>query len=216
MVPGSESIGEAIARLTEQGSLGWTMPGPLDGHYRPAETGMNRLSEDDIERFAEDLANGSDASILSTLAYLSQRYDLGEKLLKQMLEKIQRRALPREETGFNERIGRLIDAGFIASAQRNEGLTNAIASTVVTMAHQAHSSSETAKILQALLTAGAAFQREDAWAEWLERQLADVAGRLPGDEPSKTLYAHLQELKKVLKLNLGIHVRAEALASAAN
>jgi hypothetical protein len=35
-------------------------------------------------------------------------------------------------------------------------------------------------------------------------------------EPSKIFLLHLQELKKVLKLSLGIHVRAEALASVAN
>jgi hypothetical protein len=50
----------------------------------------------------------------------------------------------------------------------------------------------------------------------LERQLTEIAIRLPAGEPSRTLFAHLQELKKVLKLNLGIHVRAEALVSAAN
>jgi hypothetical protein len=88
--------------------------------------------------------------------------------------------------------------------------------SAVSMAHRAHSGSETVTILQALLIVGAAFQREDAWAEWLEKQLAEMAIRLPAGEPSKALFAHLQELKKVLKLNLGIHVRAEALASAAN
>ena len=50
----------------------------------------------------------------------------------------------------------------------------------------------------------------------LERQLTEIAIRLPAGEPSRMLFAHLQELKKVLKLNLGIHVRAEALVSAAN
>jgi hypothetical protein len=88
--------------------------------------------------------------------------------------------------------------------------------SAVSMAHRAHSGSETVTKLQALLIVGAAFQREDAWAEWLERQLTDMANRLPADEPSKALFAHLQELKQMLKLTLGIHIRAEALASAAN
>jgi len=48
------------------------------------------------------------------------------------------------------------------------------------------------------------------------KQLAEVAIRLPAGESSKAFFAHIQELKKVLKLSLGIHVRAEALASAAN
>jgi hypothetical protein len=66
------------------------------------------------------------------------------------------------------------------------------------------------------LIVGAAFQREDAWAEWLERQLTDMASRLPAGEPWKALFAHLQELKQMLELTLGIHIRAEALATAAN
>jgi hypothetical protein len=110
----------------------------------------------------------------------------------------------------------LIDAGLGAGAQRDEELASVIASTVVGMAHRVHSGSETIDLLQALLSAGTAFECEDAWAEWLERQFAEIAIRLPTGEPSIALFAHLQELKKVLKLQLGIHVRAEALASAAN
>ncbi len=122
----------------------------------------------------------------------------------------------KKEMRLDERIGRLIDAGLVAGAQRDEELASVIASTVVGMAHRVRSGSETVDILRALLSAGAAFPHEDRWTEWFERQLADMASRLPAGEPSKTLFAHLQELKKVLKLNLGIHVRAEALALAAN
>jgi hypothetical protein len=216
LVPGSDSISEIVARLTAQGSLGWALPGPLDGHHRPAETGRNRLSEGEREPFVEDLATAPDASILSTLAYLSQRYDLGESLLARLREIIGRSASARDETGLDDLIGQLIGAGLIACAQRDEGLASVVASTVVRIAHRVQSGAETVDVLQALLSASAAFQYEDAWAKWLEGRLAEVASLLPAGEPSKTFLTHLQELKKVLKLNLGVHVRAEALASAAN
>lgn len=215
-VPSSDSIHQALARLTDQGSLGWALPGPLDGCRRPAETGVDRLSEEDILKFAEDLADNQDLAIFSVLAYLSQRYDLGEELLVRMREIIAGTPSASEETGLDERFGRLINAGVVASAQRDETLANAIASTVVATAHWARSGSDVTDILQALLVASAAFQHEEAWATWLERHLTEVATRLPAGEPSRTFLLHLQELKKVLKLNLGIHVRAEALASAAN
>jgi hypothetical protein len=215
-IPGSDSIRDAVAGLTDQGSLGWALPGPLDAHRRPAEIGANRLLEDDRIKFAEDLANSQDLAVLSTLAYLSQRYDLGEELLSRMREIIERNSFASEEAGLDERFGRLIDAGLVACAQRDEALATTIASTVVAAAHRAQSASEAIQILQALLTAGAAFQREDAWVHWLEGQLTGVASRLPAGEPSKAFYAHLHELKKVLKLTLGVHIRAEALASAAN
>jgi hypothetical protein len=88
--------------------------------------------------------------------------------------------------------------------------------SAVSMAHRAHSGSEAVTILQALLIVCVAFQCEDAWAEWLERQPTDMASCLPAGEPSKALFAHLLELKQMLKLTLGIHIRAEALATAAN
>src|SRR5919108_3010130 len=53
IVPGSDSIGEAVTKLVGQGMLGWAMPGPLDGHCRPAEIGKNRLSEHHIEKLAQ-------------------------------------------------------------------------------------------------------------------------------------------------------------------
>jgi hypothetical protein len=216
IVPGSDSIGEAVTKLVGQGMLGWAMPGPLDGHCRPAEIGKNRLSEHHIEKLAQALANDPDTSCLSTLAYLSQRYDLGQELLVRIREIIGRSAFASEEVRLDERISRLIDAGLVAGAQRDEELATVIASTVVGMAHRVQSGSETIDILRALLVAAAAFQCEDAWAEWLERQLSDMASRLPAGEPSRTLFTQLQELKEVLKLQLGIHIRAEALASAAN
>jgi hypothetical protein len=215
-VPDSSRIDETVAGLMKQGLLGWAMPGPLDGHYRPAETGTSRLSEHDIERFQGDLANDPDASTLTTLAYLSQRFDLGEELLTKMREMITQSTFANEETGLDERLGRLVDAGLIACAQRDGELANAIASTVVAAAQWAQSGPDASRILPALLIASAAFQNEDAWAEWLEKQLTEVALRLPAGESSKEFLAHLRELKKVLKLNFGIHARAEALASAAN
>jgi hypothetical protein len=108
-VPGSDSIDEAVARLAEHGSpFGWALPGPLDGHYRPAETGANRLPADDIKRVEEELANNPVAPVLSTLAYFSQHFDLGEELLTRMREAIARIAFVSEETGLEERIGQLM------------------------------------------------------------------------------------------------------------
>ncbi|MEO8325886.1 MAG: hypothetical protein ABI618_08560, partial [Nitrospirota bacterium] len=47
-VPHTEKINEAIALMNSKGSpLGWTMPGPLEGHRRPANQEGRRLSESD-------------------------------------------------------------------------------------------------------------------------------------------------------------------------
>src|SRR6266487_1214019 len=58
LVPGSDHIHEVVSRLAEDSlPLSCMLPGPLDGHRRPAETGTRRLPEDDCERAAEELAN---------------------------------------------------------------------------------------------------------------------------------------------------------------
>jgi hypothetical protein len=216
-VPSSASIDEAIARLAEDGSpLGWALPGPLDGHRRPAEAGIFRLPKDDCAWAAEELAKNPATSIVSTLAYLSQHFDLGEELLMRLRGAIAQMAVVSAETSVEEGIGRLTDTALIACAQRDVELASAIASTVVATAPSARSKSETRTLFHALLLASTAWQNEAEWAEWLERQLTETALRLPAGEPSETFFAHLQELKKVLNLDLGIHVRAEALASAAN
>jgi uncharacterized membrane protein YebE (DUF533 family) len=215
-VQGTDKIDEAVRRLAEHGSpLGWALPGPLDGHCRPAEIGV-RLSADDSKKCEEELTNNPTASVLSTLAYIAQRFDLGEKLLARMRETIAHSTFDGAEPDLEEHIGRLTYAGFIAAAQRDGELADTIASAVVATAHQAQLDCDVESILQALLVAGAAWQNEDEWARWLEERVAEVALCLPVGEQSKMFLAYLQELKQVLKLHLGIHVRAEALASAAS
>ena len=216
-VSGSDTIDEAVARLAEQSlPLSWMLPGPLEGHYRPADTGICRLPEDEIARATEALTTDPATPVLSLLAHLSQRFDLCYALLIRIRGAVAQIAVASAETSVEERIGRLMDTALIACAQRDVELASAIASTVVATAHSARSESDTRIIFHTLLLASAAWQNKAEWAEWLERQLTETVFRLPAGEPSEAFFAYLQELKKVLKLELGIHVRAEALASAAN
>jgi hypothetical protein len=217
LVPGSASIDETISKLAEHSlPLSWMLPGPLEGHYRPADTGTRRLPEEDVARATEALIANPATPVLSLLAHLSQHFDLGDALLVRIRGAITQIALVSAETSLEARIGRLTDTALIACAQRDVELASAIASTVVATAHSARVASDTRLIFHILLLASAAWQNEDEWAEWLERELTETALRLPMGEPSEAFFAYLQELKIVLKLELGIHVRAEALASAAN
>jgi hypothetical protein len=109
----------------------------------------------------------------------------------------------------------LIHASSAAAAQRNVGLAKEIADTIVAGSHLAASENEVETFLQTLLIAGAAFEDEDMWAKWIENHLAEMAWRLPRGNASKAFLAHLQELKKVVKLSLCIHARAEAICSSA-
>lgn len=211
IIPGADSIDKAMSRLAEQGSpLDWALPGPLYGHRRSSLIVANTLSE----TYVEERSRNPSTPVVSTLAYLSQVFDLGAEHLERMREVIGRVEVG-EETNLVEQMVRFTDAGLVACAQRDGELASIIATAVVAIAQEAHKEHEIAVILQALLVASAAFQNEDVWAPWLEKQLVEIALRLPAGQPSQLFYKHIGELKKVLPWHLGIHSRAEAIASAA-
>ena len=211
----SDDIDDAISRLKDQGSpLGWALPGPLEGHRRPAEKGV-KLPEEGIKQFSEDLFSDQAERVLSTLTYLSQFYDFGEDLLAKVREVITKSDFDDEFTGFPEILKRIIDTGFIACAHRDVELSRAVGAKIVAASPWVNSEFSVGNIIQALLIAAAAFQEESDWAKWLEKQIADVAYRLPAGEKTKDFLLHIQELKKVLNLKMGILSQAEAIASAA-
>ena len=214
-IPKSDDIDDAISRLKDQGSpLGWALPGPLEGHLRPVEKGV-KLPEEGIKQFSEDLFSDQAERVLSTLTYLSQIYDLGEELLAKVREVITKTNFDDEFTGFPDILKRIINTGFIACAHRDVELSCVIGTKIVATSPWANSEYNVGNIVQALLIAGAAFQKESEWAKWFEKQLAEVAYRLPAGERTKEFLSHIQELKKVLNLKMGIHSQAEAIASAA-
>jgi hypothetical protein len=213
-IPKSDDIDDAISRLKDQGSpLGWALPGPLEGHLRPAEKGV-KLPEEGIKQFSKDLFSDQAERVFSTLTYLSQIYDLGEELLAKVREVITKTNFDDEFMGFPEILKRIIDTGFIACAHRDVELSCVIGTKIVATSPWANSKYNVGNIVQALLIAGAAFQKEGEWAEWFEKQLAEVAYRLPAGERTKEFLSHIQELKKVLNIKMGILSKAEAIASA--
>jgi len=214
-IPKSDDIDDAISKLEGQGSpLGWALPGPLDGHICPAEKGI-KLPEEGIKQFSEDLFSDQVERVLSTLTYISQIYDIGEDLLGKVREVITKSDFDDAFTGFPEIIKRIIDTGFIACAHRDVELSRAVGAKIVAASPWVNSEFSVGNIVQALFIAGAAFREESEWAKWLEKQLADVAYRLPAGEKAKDLFLLIQELKKILSLKTGILSQAEAIASAA-
>lgn len=212
--PRSSDIDDAVSMLEGQGTpLCWALPGPLEGHLRPVEKGV-KLPEEGIKQFSDDLFIDHAERVLSSLTYLSQFYNLGEELLVKVREVITKANFD-EFTGFPEILKRVIDAGFIACAHKDLELSSVIGTKIVATSPWTNSEYNAGNIVQALLIASAAFQKESEWAKWLEKQIADVAYRLPAGEKTKNFLLHIQELKKVLNLKMGILSQAEAIASAA-
>ena len=214
-IPKSDNIDSAISTLEKNGPpLGWALPGPLDGHIRPANKGI-KISEEAVKEFRDGLIRDKAEIFLSSLTYLSQIYDLGENLLAKIREVITNSDFNNELTGFPELLKRIIDSGFIACAHQDVKLSRAIGDKIVFASPWVNSEFTVGNIIQALLVAGAGFKEESDWMQWLESQLTEVAYRLPtGDNINEFLF-YIRELKKGLNLKTGVLAKAEAIACAA-
>lgn len=216
-VPLSAEIGEAMARLDSKGApLGWAMPGPLDGHRRPAEQEGRRLSESNVNNILEEITKNPFGTIWSKLAYFSQCFDLGERILLQACEVSSRAAFGIEQLEGQMQPDRLFDICLVAAAHRNTDLARAISTIALARAPSAQSGEKVLAIFHILLFASAAFEQEDEWSHWIEEQLAGLAYRLPQGEATRTLLEHMDEIKRVLPLERSICSRAEAVVSSAN
>ena len=206
-VPNADRIVEVAKRLSEESGvpLSWAFPGPLEGHRRPEEPGSVLKEE-----YKEQLMKLSGDLLLSNMVRLSQLFHLDEETRSTLCEAVSK--CPIESDGPGP-VHYLINAGLVAAAERDQKLAQTIAASLLTLAPDLKEDAVSLG-LQALLIAGAAFEEEGSWAEWLKVQLSAFAARLPAGKASAGLYAQLQELKKVTKLELGIYSQAEALASA--
>jgi len=121
---------------------------------------------------------------------------------------------PLEEVKNAIRNERLIHGTLIAAAQRNVELSRNIIAKILSSFIDPISEDDCRTIFHGLLMAGAAFEDEDQWAEWLSEQLAQLAIRMQRGA-AQAFLSHLEALKVALPLPLRIHARAEALARAA-
>ncbi len=216
-VPRSSDIDGAMSAMADRGlPLGWALPGPLEGHRRPAEANDRDLPAEVAEKLTQELAGDPGGPAWSKLVYFSQCFDLGQELLRRAREAVGQVTLDCGKPERRERLAHLGEGCMVAAAQRDVELARAIGARVLSAAPAADSGDEAVATLRVLLLAGAAFENEEEWVEWLEQRLFELAARLPTGEPSQVFLRHMDELKKMLDLTLAIHARAEAMAAAAN
>jgi hypothetical protein len=217
MFPRTDEIEKAVSKISLS-AYPWScaLPGPLEGHHRPVENKFRIIPSDVSVEIRKKLKESHEDTLLSHLAHLSQWFWFEEDLLesvRNVIEKIVLRGINEHE--FEQRIRRLSDVGLIAAVHRDAKLAKVIGNIVVDAAQEAQSAVQVMVIINALLVAAAAFENNADWAAWLEEQLKKVAENIPHGETAKAFLQSLEELKKVINLRLGIHARAEALASSA-
>lgn len=217
LVPNSDVIDAAMAKLAKEGSpLGWAMPGPLEGHIRPSERSNRILSDTDTEHFLRQLYEDPSGSIWSKLAYFSQYFDLGGKVLEQACQACVPANFDLDLMKGREHPDRLFDVCLIAASHRSKELANSIATIAVRIAPSAVTGEATMALLQIILLTSAAFEDEREWSAWTSDHLDRLANTLPCGEATKTFHDHLVEVRKVLPMSCVVTSRAEAVAAASN
>jgi hypothetical protein len=216
-MPRSGEIDELISRIAKQGSpLGCTLPGPLEGHRRPAKTEGRRLPADVAKHVRDIFAPDSPEWKWAHLSYLSQYFEFDEELLLRACDAVRKCDFGAKGETKGEGIDELIGASLIAVVHRDARLAQAIAEKVLSQADNVFTEKEVVSTLRLLFLASASFENEDEWATWLEKQLYEFTIRLPRGEASKVFLEQIQEIKRAIKLGDFIHSRAEAVALATN
>jgi hypothetical protein len=208
-----EQIKAALASL-EGGLLRCWMPGPLEGHRRPAfKPQAKALSDEDVGHFASERDGPLSIKGWPSIAELAQFSPLGMQLLERMKERVREAPFSEGDEDRARGFNGLAFAGIAAAAERNAALAEAIGDRCVVEAHNVNSGEEVGHLFQALLFAAAAFESEAEWAVWLEGKFTEMSVRLPVGEPSIALSKCLRDLERCAPLTLGMHCRAAAFAS---
>jgi hypothetical protein len=213
-MPKVEQLDSALSASTSP--LGWSFPGPLEGHRRPADTPALKIRDEDVTSLLHDLVDDPAGPLFPTLAHLSQRFDLGEALLSYAKTALKNLSPNRFAANGRTLLERLGDGCLVAAAQRDIELSRAIGDAIIVGAAQFNSADDVGILVTCLVVASAAFQDERQWSEWMEQQLTNLASRVPRGEMTRALVDHIGELKKVIDLSLCSLSRAEALAIAAD
>ncbi len=134
-MPQSSDIDSAMSAIADRGlPFGWALPGPLEGHRRPAEAGNRNLPEEVAEKLTQELAGDPNGPAWWKFAYFSQCFDLGQELLRRAREVVVQVNLDCGEPERRERLTRLGEACMVAAAQRDVELARAIGARVVSAA----------------------------------------------------------------------------------
>ena len=209
-IPGGEAVARACERLTEGGlPLGWELPGPLEGHVRPARA----LPSEVAESIARGFVATPSTATWAGLSHLAQLFTLDEDLRTQMLSSLQKLSAAPIAERRRDLLTMLEQACRVAAAHHDEALADAAAAGVQRQAHTAEDQ-DIARIVNLLVLAGAAIAAEDRRTAWLGNQLAELAGCVPATSAPR-LKECLKELQHVAPVSAAFWARAEFLIAAA-
>ena len=187
------------------------IPGPLDGHRVPTKHVPREL----VEAHLADADPDSADFPWQTYVTLSQTHELGACQLTVFRAAV-RRLLAGEADMGNADLMQYADySSMVAAACRDSALADAVADLILRQAAAAHEPSQIAQMVGCLLQTAAAHSGQNAWSEWIEERLAQLALQLPPppSESSRVFADLLDELGSVLPVESWVHLRARAICA---
>lgn len=187
------------------------IPGPLDGHRVPTKQVPPELVKSHLAGADPD----SEAFPWQTYVTLSQTYEL-DTCQRKVFRAAVRRLLSNDANVGSADLMRYADySSIVAAACRDGALADAVADLIARGAAVAHEPRQLAQMIGCLLQTAAAHSDQNAWSEWIEESLAQVALQLPPppSESSRVFADLLDELGSVLPVESWVHLRARAICA---
>ena len=183
-------------------------PGPLETHRRPKEPIPQHVAQE-LERVG---FHDTQVDLLHFLATVCQVCALGETELDRARKTVI--SLSHEVNRAN--LESLAAASIVAAASRDVQLANDVANAVTRMCLTSYRQKQRLyELFGIVLQAAVAHETDDAWFQWLEGQLVNIAIQLPGP-PSECLRMfqdQLDEIATVLPVDSWFQIRARSITS---
>lgn len=187
------------------------LPGPLDGHRIPAKQVPPELAKTRLASADPDSVDFP----WQTFVTLSQTHILDAGQITVFRAAVQRLLSDDTDRGYAELMQYVDYSSMVAAARRDSALADAVANLIVRLAAIEHEPSQLAQMMGCLLQTAAAHSDQNAWSEWLEERLAQMANQLPPppSESSRVFADLLDELGSVLPVDSWVHLRARAICA---
>lgn len=212
-VPRPDGVGVTFPSLDATDELAILgLPGPLDGHRIPTRQVPPELAK---RRLASADPDSADFP-WQTFVTLSQTHELDASQVAVFRAAVQGLLGGDDADRGSAELMQCVDySSMVAAACRDSALADAVADLLLRLAAVAHDPSQLAQMIGCLLQAAAAHSDQNAWSEWLEERLAQMANRLPPppSESSRVFADLLDELGSVLPVESWVHLRARAICA---
>lgn len=211
---------EAVA-LKEQGALIYTMcPGPLEGHLRRKSGGGSPTTDtpevaEIFDEIATDLETAPVGDAWFRLAAVTRIFLFDPELLGKIESVVRHLEFQSDEKYRQSFFNAVAGAGFIAAAQPDETIADAVAATLTREAAKFNTDTDAETGYRLLLIASSAFLDRSRWLDWLAQKMTDYAYSLPKGAPCAQLHESLQVLKTLFPVKEWCFGRASKFASAA-